>query len=539
MTTWTRRLSSGLFVAATALAGCGSDDPSAPAGLEESTFVTAAVGDTVRHSSGARLIVPPGALSRDATVSIVDLGVGPIQAWNPMVRVSPRFVFDLGGATAIADMTVELDYAAVGAVGAPGAPPGVLLAGRDADGNVRLMTADADPAEPVIRRAVRDELNQVAAPLRTFEAVHVPDVTLGTPPEILDVHYYYQGALPWCVPTSLAMALNYYDQGLFANYSLAGADHQDANSGNAYVDLMAAAGFPENTYTYLCWDADLIPGNPFTNYVKLVTRGYNLQDLYGTKLVLNGKVIPVPDVDIPPRAPALSSTVTDHAFMGAGADDAAIWLHDSSGAFTGNASIAERLTWGEFRAIAVDQAASDEVRSLIVFKNPRPVAERHGSLVLYFGLTGAASYREGGAVGYGSHWTWDGDPYTNGYYWSDPGNHFPDDPTYGNKLVLGPAPEYGLPGEFYYSFWVANVTSTSRDFLVTLQLRAGDTVYGLRRHTVTVPPLDWKSTFVTGTLDDDTPLPVPGGYTLEYQLFENGVLQDRKTIEFVVAGSQI
>src|SRR6185369_176031 len=134
-------------------------------------------------------------------------------------------------------------------------------------------------------------------------------------PALQQVPYYWQDNLPWCVPTALAMLMNYYDlDGLTSNFQLAGVDGQADDEGNSYLGILGSLGMPDTDYDYDSWDADLIPSAPFNDWVKY---WLNVQG----------------------RPLAMSSTVKTHAFVAVGASNTSIWLHDPSGAVSGSASI--------------------------------------------------------------------------------------------------------------------------------------------------------------------------------------------------------
>jgi hypothetical protein len=509
-------------------------------------FVSADTGGTVSHPSGARLIIPANALSGDTTVSISDSAYEPFSSDDLLLRLSKRFIFDIGEATLGLEAILELDHvglqtASVQSLQVGGESDNRLLGTRDADGSIRLRSFSEESDSTTVKVSLKEEFDRTTAPLRTFEVLYIPNQDITIPPPILSVPYYWQDNLPWCVPTSLGMVMNYYDglEGIVANFQLAGADSQGADEGNAYVEILGSFGVDDEIYKYLKWDADLIPNAPFRDYLKLHLKGYNLQDLYGEFIDVGFQKIPVPDVNIPPRALALSSTTTSHAFVGVGATNDHVWVSDPSGAFSGDASIAEKLTWQEFRTVAMDDAQSEELRTLIFFKSPKPAGVRRGSIVLEEGGAGSSIVYERPANSDASRWQWDGSMYERGYFWDDPGMQLPADQTYGKKFNRDPASGQ-LQGNFDYKLRVANVTSKQRDYQVWVRLgNVNNPSMEVNIHDITVPPYTWKTANIAGTLSDFSSITSDGDYFIKFELYEKDELQDNKVINFRVGDGPI
>ncbi|MBI3961838.1 MAG: hypothetical protein HY335_03720 [Deinococcus sp.] len=316
------------------------------------------------------------------------------------------------------------------------------------------------------------------------------------------------------MPTSMAMVWNFFNDlpgGIVSNWYLAGNHNQDRGSGTWPHSLAADNFVPASRYTHLRWDADLIPSAPFTSYVKLVNRGFNLKDL-----------IPfLPDIDIPPRPVELGSTTTLHAFVSVGSDDNSIWLHDSSGAFTGTPGVAIQQTWAQFRTTAIDGTTSDELYTLVFSSTPKPENERRGSIEIRDGQISFARPDVGQMT-----WKWDGDPYDRGYYYDDPSGGFADHAELGNSSRWGDT--------LNLSFQVDNVTAIERNYTLIYRLTSdgGETVYCSDSVNTTVAAYTRGSQF-DRSFDTGNCLPnVAGYYNLQFWLYQNGVLQDAKIVEF-------
>jgi len=295
---------------------------------------------------------------------------------------------------------------------------------------------------------------------------------------------------------------------------------------------LASLGVPEDVWRYSRWDADLIPDAPFTDFVKMITRGYNLRDLLGPFLPVPGLTVPVPDIAVPPRAPALSSTTTSHAFVGIGATDTEIWLHDSGSTFAGGPSLTIRKTWEEFRSKTIDETQTKELRTLIFFKPPKPARLRRGSIVLEGGIGASLQYGSGTTTL--STWKWDGKPYERGYFWDDPAETLPDDDTFGNRFVVGL--DGKLPGEIRYSVGVANVTGVSRGYRLRVELSdTSGTILAVGEHEVSLAAYEWRKGAAEGTLSGSV-IDHSGVFTIGIQLidFEDEEFQDVKVIDFRV-----
>ncbi|PNY79904.1 hypothetical protein CVO96_18390 [Deinococcus koreensis] len=496
-------LALGLLLAACSGTGTGpSPAPPAPAPAttpgpgEVRQTLRALAGGTVVHPAGARLVVPAGALAKDAAVSLREAPSDlPGEGFQAAGR---RFVVDVQGGELKPGALLELDARGQDLVLLTTAP----------DGTRRLRRADV--RQGVARIPLQEEASLRAPGAQSYELVRVPAQDVAAPTTILNVPYYWQDNLPWCVPTSLAMVMNQYEnlQGTVANWQLAGADHQASDEGNRYLEILDSLGVNKALYDYLSWDADLIPSAPFTNYLKFM-------------------------INTTGRAPGLSSTTTSHAFVGVGASNTHVWLHDPSGAFSGTASVAQKLSWEEFRAVAIDATRSNELRTLIFHKNPKPPALRRGSVVLEEGAGGSLSYHRGGQVR--ANWQWDGSFWTNGYIWDDPTGTLPQDGTYGNRFPRtgGTGAVKKLDGHFSYKARVANVTGQARNYQLFVFLESPLGPLQSRMYALNLPAYSWKNNVVNDVLDNFN-ITQDGTYSIRFELLEGGDFVDVKTVKFAV-----
>lgn len=489
------------------------------AGVAVSQPIIAAQGGSLVHPAGARLTIPPGALPADAVVSLRDAGPARPGVDPALQTLSHHFVVSMRGVDRCTHATLILEPRD-NVAGQPGGPidrENLLIGAVDTHGQRKLFRPEVVTAGTG-GTATTVDLCPKAGSFANFGTVAISAHVAGVHgvdyagmPTILRVPYYSQDNLPWCVPTSLAMTMNQFDdlEGIVSNYQLAGSDGQGATDGNSYVGILDSMGVSSSIYSYVTWDADLIPSAPFNNYVKYVLSGNYPQYTRGL---------------------GMSSTTTSHAFVGVGANNQNIWLHDPSGAFAGTDDIAIKLTWAQFKATAIDETSSTELRTLYFNKPLRPANERTGSLVLAEGSGSSFVYKSDANVVL-STWQWDGSFWQNGYIWDDPLGILPQDGVFGNRF---PRNGTTLPGKFAYKTSVANVTGAARTYEVWIFLEnALGTVLESTVVNLDVPAYSWKGNVVSGELDDFV-IASDGDYELSFELWEGGAWQDVKRVGFHV-----
>jgi len=193
-----------------------------------STEIVASEGGEVLHPAGARLIIEPGALSNDTTVTITDKGYSqPSETGStPLINLSYDFEIDLGGAYIVGESLLELTYAEETPFELR--TNHILLSHMDGNGNRRLRGGAIDENTHTLSRNLgdlfetlsdkKDILQRVA--LTYIVPVTIPDqsavsppgstpgialVKLGSPPlvkqsnpqDLLQVPYYNQSGLRW------------------------------------------------------------------------------------------------------------------------------------------------------------------------------------------------------------------------------------------------------------------------------------------------------------------------------------------------------
>ncbi|MDW8425848.1 MAG: hypothetical protein RMK51_07930 [Meiothermus sp.] len=519
------------------LLGC---NPSTPPTGGITTPIKATEGGTVENG-GARLVIPPGALSQDATVTL-SLAAKPSEpSENPLKPAGPAVSFDLGGATLQQAATLELP---------------TDVAGQEGDLVILEKNPTPGPDEPQIRvHAARpvggaqvsgQSLASKVAYSVTRKASYVaylvpkPKPQEGVAGRPLQVPFYWQAYIPWCVPTSLAMVLNYHQAlpaiagstkfpgGFASNFGLASLIKQPASSGSNVVSILKAAGVPDSAYSTMQWDADLIPSNPFSAYIVLATTG-----VFGL---------------FPAKPVWTSSDRQWHGFVISGLTNAAgdgIFLHDSNFRWGGAPN---QVTWAQFREqnckLKDEKDPSkgcsgdkelDGLYTLIFYNDPKPETQRRGSIELSRDPSSLTFRNPSNELI--SRWDWEGG-YPNGYYFTDEATRLSTFP-YGSNLVQ----DAEFRSLIYRSsrlevgFNVVNVTNVALDFEIEARLYVNNAMKSQKLVNTNVAAYDdspinldfGNLADLAGTIGSPTPA------RLELNLRQGGQVQDVKQIAFKLA----
>jgi len=580
-------------------------DPMQP--LAISTDIKANDGGEIIHPAGARLILKPGALSDDTTVTLTNQGYRKPSdsASIPLINLSQDYEIDLGGSSVVGDAVFEINYPEETSFDLR--IDHLLLSHLDSNGNRMLRIGVIDEEGLTVSRNLKDlfaALEEEGPPLQSITVTYlvpvtVPDVSASAPPtllnrvakisliisspknqaenqDLLHVPYYNQSTLSWCTPTALSMLFKYHGNpfGVDANWEIAGAAGMDRDTkGWANWWVMKELGIPEGRYEYLLWDdellrwpqegkelnddgewelkyegdnqADSLPiyyflQTPFTSYVKYQIEGLNLREQLGEQFTFSLTGFPVL-VDVPlvindPRPVQVTADQANHAFVIVGASDEQVWVHDSSGA-VGAERPASPMSWAEFKVSAFKETENKELRSIVIHAAAAPEAGQHGSILLCDkrncsgpdNIQSSLVYFKGS--GQATTWRWDGDPYSNGYFWDDDFDQYPDDPDFENAFAF----ETIEDGSLIYDLFLANATDSARSFSLSVQLfDSSDMLLAEQTHDEAVPPFSWSDIKIHDNFDTDV-ITEPGDYSIRFQLEEGGVLQDEKVVEFRVA----
>ena len=460
---------------------------------------------------GATLLIPPGALSQDAQVTLTEQQGRKIDTRSLMVPVSIPLTVDFGKAKLLRAASIQLAINRKG-TDAEGLVLEEELAGRQ--GSELHIHAAKRSLLPDQSIAVSGSVTRPATYLAAYVSASDP-ITY----KPLQVPFYWQAGYPWCSPTAMAMTINYFAPfpgvpDRVSNFGLAGARRQDRAAGAVPVGHLEDLGVPIPLYEWLAWDADLIPSNPFTRY----TRGY----IRGS--IIHGGVYGGLDVSIAPRPVQTNSDLNVHAFVLTGADDTTLWINDSN-----NRRANVPMTWTAFRDSNFVSSSVRELNTVVLFATPRPETERRGSIELAPGdnfedtnRTLVFRNRAGSPI---SRWMWDGDPYKYGYYFSDPTERLTKDAEFGRLMPRS--------ATLTARFDVLNITDTAHTYVAYGTLSST----GARQYTsVTIPAYSrYTMTFTYDHLAG----PEIGTHSitawLALSLYSDGVAQDTKTISFNVA----
>lgn len=529
------------FIAVLLLVGLLSAcNPNPPSGGSKGTPISAATGGTI-EVGGAKLTIPAGALSKDANVTLEVKAKPSEPAQNPLQPAGPVVSLDLGGASLNQAANLELPTDVQGKQGDL-----VVLETNPNPGpdepQIRVHAAKAVGAASISRQDLPSKVAYSVNKKASYVAYLVPkpqpkEGIAGRP---LQVPFYWQNYIPWCVPTSLAMALNYHKPlpaissnakfpgGYASNFGLASLIKQPANSGSNVVSILKAAGVPDDAYTTMQWDADLIPSNAFTSYIVLATTGF-----FGL---------------FPAKPVWTSSDRQWHGFVISGITNAAgdgIFIHDSNFRWNG---MPNQVTWAQFReqncklkdpndpskGCSGDEGL-DGLYTLVFYGETKPETERRGSIELSRDPATLTFRNPSNQLI--SQWDWEG-AYSNGYYYTDQAtkiNTFP----YGHNLVQDNEFRYLIyrSSRMEADFNIVNVTNVALDYEVEARLYINNSMKAQKFVNTNVGAYDDSSinldfgnvAEVAGAVGGPTPA------RLEINLRQGGVLQDVKNIAFKLA----
>lgn len=509
------------------------------------TPVKAATGGVI-EVGGAKLSIPAGALSQDANVTLALEPKPTADTGNPLQPAGPSVSLDLGGATLVQAATLEL-------------PTDV----GNQDGNLVVLEHDPKAAadEPSLRvhaattasgaalsrqglpAKIAYKLTRASAYTAYFVAQPKPTEVVGG--VSLQVPFYWQDGLPWCVPTSLAMTLNAYKPlsaiasnpkfpgGYASNYGLASLIKQPANSGASVIDILKAAGVPSSQYNMMVWDAELTASTSGTNgnygafqsFVILATTG-----VFGL---------------FPAKPVWTSSDRQWHAFVITGLTNAnidGVYINNSNDRWAGthpssswkafydaNCSLTDKNDPSKGCADSGD--THPDLYTLMFNADPKPETERRGSIELSRSDSSVVFQNPSGNVI--SRWNWEG-VYPNGYYWSDEAtlnNQFP----YNGNLTQDNEFRSLIPRSslMQSSFNVVNATNVALDYEIEARLYINNASKAQKFSTLNVGAysrqnvsLDFGNLANLGGIGGPTPA------RLEINLRQNGVLQDVKAVAF-------
>ncbi|GAC1449760.1 MAG: hypothetical protein PVSMB4_08210 [Ktedonobacterales bacterium] len=511
--------------------------PTVPQGPSNvSAEIKAAQGGTLSNNR-ATLTIPANALAADATVTLSDTGKHRHATGDPLDYISDAFSVNTKGTDG--KPVLFKSPATLG-----------IDSGADASKNAQdLIVAMINPATPQaiqLHHSLGGRLGQggsngtVSYKYSTLNSlmwvIRIPILTVPQPQEkeVLQVPWYNQSGLPWCVPTSLTEMLRYYDftpdagdplnatfgsDNALANWEMAAQSHQPAGSGAGY-DEMDHIGVPQigdssgTGYVLYLWDDDLA--------ITASGAHGNFNDFEVYTILVNTGIFGLFD-----RKP-LAMLVDNwwHSVVIVGVDGTNIYIHDSNG------PIAEKIAWTDFqnqaRSWRTDANGTRyEVHTIwtaVAYGYPiRPETMRRGSVVISRG-----DLTTNDNLGNQVSLEWDAaTPHNSGYYLKDPASQ---------SLILSSLGYYALRTvPLHYQYRIANVTNVPLTYTSVAEYSGPNYGDGLvsQVHTITVNPYT-LSGYISGTFNE----PSSGSSAVfDVKLFSagtNSAVQDAKFIRLGV-----
>ena len=468
-------------------------------------------------AGGVTLTIPASALEDDALVTLSVGAPAAVSPEDPLQPIGSAAAVDFGGVSLVAPASLALPATPV--AGDNYVVTETSDANR-ADGGPATRVHAANPPGPLATQASPAFAVRVAR-AATYVLRVLPQPKEGTATTPLQVPFYWQAGYPWCSPTSTSMTLNYFQplpgltpspeapEGFVSNWYLASVLQQDATSGSWVGSFFENGGVPAELYSWLRWDADLIPSAAFTAYVALATTG-----AFG----------------LAPKRPVLTtSDLISHAFVLTGVYSDGVFLHDGNARWSGTPP---SLTWQQFRDQNAIGDKTDELGTMLVFGSPRPEVARRGSIELAPATaedTSRTVVFRNPSTDRLSSWMWDANPYVHGYYFANDTGR----PVLHSDAEFG----YALPrsSRLETDFNIVNITDAALDYDVEARVSVGGASTASRTTTVAGLAGYSRSTvrFDFGLLSDRigaTGGPVVG--RIDVTLRQGGVVQDVKTVSF-------
>jgi hypothetical protein len=519
------------------------------------TNVTATEED---HQDLPRNIEGPGntmlsielnALDKDVQPTIEILGDGDsFWSTSPFDNASEEFLVYLGDAQQVGMITMTVPLESTVAKNASYSPDRVYLVWAQPDQGfpslVGSIVEDGKVTFPLVgagRYQVISLLSSEA--LRSMFSKFDP----------LTVPTYPQKTPAWCSPTALTNLVQYHQGawpaggygsvwGESSNWYLAGQAGQPFNHGYFFHWLLGAGGYPvpsdvkqsfsnENHEVFIWnWRGAIHTDQPIEN-VEIVTANYGfaeyLFDAY--KAYVEHQVW---GADGSSRPVAWGSSLAGHSRTITGSDGEVFFYNDPS-----SGSLNQSQSWDAYRQAVMDSLTEEKVEvidTVVLHAPPRPEEQRRGVLWLtphQDDFAGSVTLLRGPDLDSITNWLWDGDlEHEFGYYFEDLSSTLPDDPVFGSQFH-----STHIDDLVEYSFAVFNISDQSYDYRVEVTL-TGETDQVPLTFPITEVSLNGgsrKSFHPAGNfpLKDLT----PGIYRMQFTLYQGGIIQDIKYVQFKLA----
>lgn len=490
--------------------------------------------------TGTELFIGPGALSQDAEIKVNDIGEGlPFADPSPLSAASAEYSVDLGGAEQIGEITMTVPLIGANKEAAPGGGDLVYLTWTEPEQGypsvVGTIVEDNQATFPVVGSGIY-QVFSLKSHAALLELVSIFDP--------LDVPTYPQRTPAWCSPTAMTNVVQYHQGswpagglgsvwGESSNWYLAGRADQAHEEGRFFHQVLGAGGytvpadvkqsFSNGNVEVIIWNWIALVDSGFSNpaFANILFNSYQAYVetyLWGER----GDRRPV----------AWGSSLAGHSRTITGSDGEVFYFNNpSSGSWNDSKS------WEVYRQEVIASLTADktEVIDTTVFHAPpRPAEERRAVLWLLprkdDGWPGSVALIAGDTGQPATNWHWDGSGAHNlGYYHEDLRGVFDNHVVFGSFFK---ATHFGDNIEF--GFAIQSITDQSYDYSVVVALY-NDSLTVLK----TVGSLEaivgggQREYFIPADNFDIIGLP-PDTYTIRFNLFQNGVLQDVKYVQFVL-----
>jgi hypothetical protein len=502
----------------------GTATPAAPSNIGSSAQLAAAEGGSVQLPDGPQVVIPPGALSQDAPVSISDVGKpDDPPPGSPFHLLSDVYAVELGGASLDEPATISIP------LGPQDSPVAYHPAAEE---RAYAVMTQSDEGLPMLVGAsvAGGKANAHVMKSGKYLLVAVIIPTLLAPPAPLQVPSYPQKTPAWCSPTALTDLAQFHqgfwpagdDGSVFgesSNWYLAGKASQPFNNGYFFHSLLAAGGF----------DVPVAVGQTFTNANMDVVIWYFDSPVKADR----GLLWPVFKSFVQnyvwgyggeaPRPVAWGSSIAGHSRIITGSDGTNFFYNDPS-----NGQAGLQKVWDDYKTQALTLADGEVVDTVVFHFPPRPESERRGVIWLVPGDSGSVRYTQTDLL---SSWMWDGaNGHSYGYYYDDKLGGLASVPTIDHAFDAG-----DVNDQLVYNFQVYNISTESYSYHIHLDLipegGAPTVVLDQDSPAAVAPKQSWVAA--------DAVLPLQGLkagtlYTLKYTLTQAGVVNDIKYVKFQI-----
>jgi len=503
----------------------------------------------IMEPGGGVLTLEEGAVSRAGAIALEDVGEGvPFAAGSPFEAAGSAYRVDLGAAEQIGTITLNVPLDGVIKPDAAEVDLVFLAWVEPVEGSpsmVGVLVEEGTAEMPVVGSGLYQVFSlKSSQALLKITSIHDP----------LAVPTYPQRTSSWCSPTALTNLVQYHQGGWPAgglgsvwgtssNWYLAGKAGQAFDHGFFFHWLLGAGGysvpadvkqsFSNSDLEVIIWNwraaiYTIKPG-PENLEIKVYNAAYAdaLFEAFHAYVEhylwgANGARRPV----------AWGSSLAGHSRTITGSDGTVFYNNNPS-----SGSLNSVVAWADYRQQVLQSIAEPKVEvidTVVLTADPRPEQERRGVLWLLnadSSINGSVAMVSGVDDSAVTHWTWDGElQHDNGYYHLDLTGTLPENEIFGSEFQLQHPDDRVEVG---YS--IMNISDSPYDFQgkVTLYFENFEEIDHFIGPVASLSPGQREpyATIVDYPLQDLN----PGLYTLKIFIQQEGVVQDVKYVQFMVA----